>query len=417
MPGKLKNDRRYEIVELLRSMNILVVSQFYYPEPFRVSDICEELVARGHRVTVLTALPNYPEGEIYEGYKNKDKLDEIVNGVHVLRCNCRARHKGVLALGLSYISYAMKASAKVKTLKAEYDVIYLYQLSPVLMGLPAIRAKKLFHIPLYLYCLDIWPESIRDIFKSDSSLFYIAVLKLSRYIYRSADMIGVTSNSFISYLETICRVERKRIHYLPQHAEELYLSMDLSTRNNGIIDFMFLGTISKSQQLETVIEAVSLMNSQLPFLIHLVGTGAALEDIQKLVKTDKLESKVIFHGHHPLKEMLDYYRLADVCLLTLADDNGIGMTVPGKLQGYMAAGKPVIAAINGAAAEVIDKSGCGKRVPSGNAQALARLMTDFILHQEKYANCGQAGREYFLTHYTKKRFIDHLEKRLENLVV
>ena len=141
-------------------MNILVVSQYYYPEPFRVNEICEELVRRGNKVTVLTANPNYPDGEIYDGYQNKN-LKEVINGVTVYRCKCRPRYNGAINLALNYVDFVRQANKKIEKINEAFDCIYAYQLSPVTSCLPAIKLKKRKNIPLFLYCLDVWPESLR----------------------------------------------------------------------------------------------------------------------------------------------------------------------------------------------------------------------------------------------------------------
>ena len=141
-------------------MNILVVSQYYYPEPFRINEICEELVRRNHKVTVLTCNPNYPDGEMYDGYKNVNSK-EIIDNVIVYRCKCRPRHKGAFNLGLNYIDFVRQANKFISSIDEYFDCIYVYQLSPITSCLPAIKLKKKNKIPILLYCLDLWPESLK----------------------------------------------------------------------------------------------------------------------------------------------------------------------------------------------------------------------------------------------------------------
>ena len=141
-------------------MKILVISQYYYPEPFRINEICEELVRRGHAVKVLTMNPNYPDGEFYLGYSNVFSK-EMINGVEVLRCKAQPRHKGNISLARNYLSFVRYASKLIKKLSCEFDCIYIYQLSPITSCIPAIRYKKKYGITIFLYCLDIWPESMK----------------------------------------------------------------------------------------------------------------------------------------------------------------------------------------------------------------------------------------------------------------
>ena len=394
-------------------MKILVVSQYYYPEQFRINEVCWELARRGHQVTVLTGQPNYPAGEIFPGYE--DRFEEIHQGVRILRCKIRPRKQGNLNLARNYLSFLLSANRAIRKLKEEFDAIYVYQLSPITLAVPALKFKKRTGLPLYLYCLDLWPDSIRDVFKSTTSPIFKLMQAWCVRIYGGADHIGVTSEPFLDYLSEVCRVPMEKMSYLPQHAEDMLAENDLAAEDNGCTDFVFLGNVSFAQDLENVAKAVSLMKTEKPFLVHVVGIGPALEPLKESVRRLQVEEHFRFHGRHPISKMPDFYRLADACLLTLYDDNAAGATIPGKLQGYLSAGKPVIAAINGAAAKVIADARCGLRAPSGEANALAEIMTDFIEHPERYRQCGENGRRYFEENFSLDIFVTALEKRLEAL--
>lgn len=394
-------------------MKILVVSQHYYPEQFRITEICEELVRNGNQVTVLTGLPNYPEGEIYAGYENI--RCETINGVNIIRCKIRPRKKGTLNLALNYMSFMLSASRKVKSLE-KYDVIYSYQLSPVLSVVPAIKYKYKYKVPLYLYCLDIWPESIRDVFTSNKSVLYRVVKFISSNIYKKADLIGVTSRPFIDYLYSVCKVDKTKMEYLPQHAEDISAMGDLTTIDNRCCDLVFMGNVGLSQDLVTIVDAVTKVTTSREYKVHIVGDGSFLEELKKYVVEKNIEDKVIFHGHHSFNEMPQFYSLSDACLLTLAADSEIGMTVPGKLQGYLAAGKIVIAAINGAAKEVIEEAGCGICVPAGDSEELAKAFERFISNPNDFEECGVKGRKYYEKHFTLQNNVSRLEKSLQRII-
>lgn len=395
------------------ALKILVVCQYYYPEQFRINEVCQELVRRGHEVTVLTGQPNYPAGEIFPGYENR--FTETHNGVRILRCKIRPRKQGAVNLARNYLSFLLSANRAVKKLGHDFDVIYVYQLSPVTMAVPALKFKKKTGLPLYLYCLDLWPDSIRDVLPSTKSPIYRLMRAWCVKIYNGADHIGVTSPPFREYLHEVCRVPMEKLSYLPQHGEDMMRSGDLTARDNGCTDIVFLGNVGAAQDLETVARAVSRMRTDKPFCIHIVGIGSALESLKACVQELGVQEHFRFHGRHPITEMPDFYRLADACLLTLYSDNAAGSTIPGKLQGYMSAGKPVIAAINGAAAQVIREADCGICVSSGDAEGLAEALTDFIEHPERYSHCGSSGRRYFEEHFSLDIFVTSLEKRLEEL--
>lgn len=268
---------------------------------------------------------------------------------------------------------------------------------------------------MYLYCLDLWPDSIKDKIKNEKNPIFKVTSIISKMIYSAADMIGVTSKPFVDYLNSVCQISKDKIVFLPQHAQDIG-KMDISTIDNGIVDFVFMGNIGSSQDLDKVIEAASLLDNNLKFRIHIVGGGSALNCLKALVRKKDLEDKVIFHGRHPVSDMPQFYRLADACLLTLSSESAVGLTIPGKLQGYMSAGKPIVGAINGPAQEIINEADGGICVSAGDIKGLAQAMEDFIVNQHSYLKCGYNNREYYENNFTKERVVTMLEIKLKELV-
>lgn len=395
-------------------MKILVVCQHYYPENFQITDICEELVQRGHRVTVLTGIPNYPQGEIFKGYENGEHRYEMRNGVEIIRAKEIPRHKGLLHLGINYLSFCLFASIKALSLKRDYDVIYSYELSPILMVVPAILMKHLTGKGMFLYCCDLWPESC-EAFISSKSMFYKIIKYFSTKIYRQSDLVGIESEDFYDYFQKTHMIPAEKLLYIPQYADSAYLEQDFNQPHEGI-NFVFLGNVGKAQNLDCFVEAFSRVKTDKKFKVHIVGTGSYKDTLEDLVKKKKLEDTFIFHGRHPVEEMGKFYSIADACFMGLMGTSIIGHTIPSKLQGYMAAGKTVIAAINGAAGNVIREAKCGIAVEAGNAEALADALTDFIEHKEKYKDCGENGRQYFKAHFHKDIHIESIEHAMESLV-
>ncbi|MBT9175681.1 MAG: GDP-mannose-dependent alpha-(1-6)-phosphatidylinositol monomannoside mannosyltransferase [candidate division WS2 bacterium] len=396
-------------------MKILVVCQYYYPEQFRINDICEQLVEDGHYVTVLTGLPNYPKGNVPKEYQWGRKRKEVVNGVNVIRSFEIGRKNGVIGMALNYASYMFSASVKAMFLHKDFDIIFVYQLSPVTMVLPGIVMKKRLGKPLYLYSCDIWPESMKNILSDENGFIFKVVKRFSRYLYSQCDAITVTSKPFIKYFNQEHSIPIERISYIPQHAEDMYLQLDTSAVDD-ITDFVFIGNIGVAQDIECILDATERLKQIPKFKIHFVGDGSYLEKSKTIASSKGLNDIVIFHGRHPLDRMPDFYKIADACLLTLKAENLIGLTMPSKLQGYMAAGKAVIGAINGAAQEVIKESQCGLCVNAGDSKALAEAMKDFIESPVKYKSCGENGREYFKKHFTKDIYMKKLEEELNRLV-
>ncbi len=396
-------------------MNILVVCQYYYPENFQINPICDQLIKDGHKVTVLTGLPNYPTGIVPKEYRHGRRRDEILNGVHVIRCNEIGRKHGPVFLALNYLSFIISASIKIKKLKDSFDVVFVYQLSPVLMGIPAIKYSKKYNKPLFLYCLDLWPESLKMYIKSETNPLFKYIKKISNSIYKSCDLIAVQSTSFIDYFTEYHGIEKQKIMYIPAFADEAYLKQDFETTDD-CIDFVFLGNLGKAQNLLSILEAVELIKDVQNFKVHFVGDGSCLDDMKDFVKNNQLENIVTFYGRRPVSEMPDFYKKADVCLVSLKADNKTGLTLPAKVQGYMAAGKPILGMIKGSAKDVIEESGCGICVEPDDIEGFANAMKDFIEHKEKYSIAGKNGRDYFIKNFKKEIFMPKLENALAILI-
>lgn len=396
-------------------MKILVVCQYYYPEQFKINDICEQLVLDGHSITVLTGLPNYPKDKVPSEYKWGKKRKETIRGVDVLRTFEMSRGSNAIGLAINYLSYMVFASFKVLLMKKDFDLIFVYQLSPITMAIPAIIAKKIIKVPLYLYSCDIWPESMKNIISNENSFIYKLIKKISTYIYSQCDGIGITSKPFYEYFNEEHSIPLSKISYIPQHAEETYLNIE-EPDNNGTINFVFMGNIGIAQDIDCIINAVYEIRNEFNFKVHLVGDGSYLEKSKLIINDKGLSNHFVFHGRHPLDKMPKFYELADACLLTLKGDSLVGLTMPSKLQGYMAAGRTVIGAINGAAQQVIRESKCGVCVNASDYNALSMAMKDFIENQDNYNNCGKSGREYFVKNFTKEIYIEKLNYQFSKLM-
>ena len=356
-------------------MKILVVCQHYFPEPFRITDICEELVRMGHQVSVVTGLPNYPEGYIYEGYKDKSKRHENINGVEVHRTFTIGRRHGIVWRFLNYYSFMLSSSAYVSRLSNDYDVVLVNQLSPVMMAKAGVKYKKKNGKKLVIYTLDLWPDSLTVGGIKRGSFIFKHYHNVSKRTYKSADKILVTSKEFVEYFDSEFGI--KDVEYLPQYSEAIFDPKTCEKTPDGFIDLMFAGNIGKAQSIDTVIRAANLTKDIENIRWHIVGDGSELENCKKLAS--ELDAKnVIFHGRKPLEEMPKYYAMADAMLVTLYKNDVISKTLPGKVQTYMAAGKPIIGAIDGEAALVINESNCGLCGEAENAEKLAENVRAFM---------------------------------------
>ena len=397
-------------------MRILVVEQIFYPVDFQVNDVCLQLANDGHEVTVLTGLPNYPAGVIPKEYRYGKKRTVIWHGIKIIRCFEIPRKKGVAGMIANYFSFCISAALKALLMKEKFDVVLAYETSPVLMAYPGEVYAKKNKIPLLLYCCDIWPEVVKTMVSDEESIIFKVAKRISTSIYKRADLLAVQSKGFYDYFREVHNYDVDKLRYLPQYADSSYLDQDLSADENGVIDFVFLGNIGIAQDIGSLINAVEKIKGISGFHVHLVGTGSYYETAVRLVKEKQLENLITFYGRQPYAKMPVFYKLADVCLATLQADSVISLTIPSKVQGYMAAGKPIIAALSGFARDVIEESGSGIAVAPGNTDELAEAMKKFILYPQKYKNCGNSARTYYRKHFTKEKYMKSLYMYLDEVM-
>lgn len=403
-----------------KKMKILVVCQYYKPEPFRISDLCEEMVKRGHEVTVLTGVPNYPEGVIYDGYGKGRKKDEIINGVRVHRCFTIARRTGAVYRFLNYYSYAVSSSLNVLLNRCrpsdggEYDVVFVNQLSPVMMAYAAMLYKKKHNKKLVLYCMDLWPESlVAGGIKRDSVVFRM-FHKVSEKIYKSCNRILVTSRMFVDYIADQFGIDKRKITYLPQYAECLFDEVEAKSERKQTVDFMFAGNIGEMQSVSTIIKAAEIVENKTNgyaqrSFFHIVGSGTALETLKKTVSERGIHN-VRFYGRKPVDDMPKYYSMADAMLVTLAADPVLCLTLPGKVQSYMAAGKAIIGAIDGEARIIIEDAECGYAGKADDADELAENILKFMsLNEEERRRFGENARAYYQANFERDKYMKKIE--------
>ena len=389
-------------------MKILVACQYYAPEPFRISDICEALAEQGNDVTVVTGTPNYPEGELYPGYEKGARSDEVIGGVRVHRCPLIPRKSGAVYRFLNYYSFVWSSRRYLRKMKEDFDVVFVNQLSPVMMAEGALAWAKRNHRRCVLYCLDLWPESLLAGGIGQGSPIYQLFLRISRRIYRSADGILVSSRGYAEYFREKFQIENVR--YLPQYAEDLFGELPQPTEEKQTVDFLFAGNVGSGQSVETIVEAARLLKNERTIHIHIVGGGISLEKCRILAEG---LPNITFYGRQKLEQMPRYYAMADVFLVSLMKDPVLSMCLPGKVQSYLAAGKPVVGAIDGEAARVIREAECGMCAPAEDPETLAELIRRMAAQPELRKQYGENARRYYRAHFQKEKFISDLAAVLQ----
>ena len=393
-------------------MKILIISQRYWPENFRINDIAESLVSSGHDVTVLCGLPNYPKGYIFDDYKHGNNRIQQHNGVKIIRAKEIGRRNNIFFRFLNYYSFPYFANKIVKSLDSDFDIVLINELSPIMSSIPGIKYAKKYNKPLLMYEMDLWPESLLAGGIKKDSFIYNHYKKVSSKIYSSCDKILVSTHEHIAYIKSLPNCQNLNIDYLPQYADTLFEESNFGNEDNGVIDLMFAGNIGKAQSVDTIIKAAALLKNDSRFKFHIIGSGSELENVKKLANELKTDN-VIFYGQRPLEDMPKLYNIADIMLVTLEDKPYANMTIPGKVQSYMASGKPIVGCINGSCCSFIENNGIGFCCQSGDSEALANLIRNIDF--EKARIIGKHAKEVYFEKYNKSIFIDKLIETLESL--
>lgn len=393
-------------------MKILLIAQLYYPENTRITDIVESLVKRDNEVTVLTGLPNYPNGYIFNEYKKRKNRKEVRNGVNIIRCKVFPRRHNLLARVINYYSFPLFASKLIKALDKDFDVVLAIQTSPIFMVKPAIKYAKKYHKPLVMYGMDLWPESLLAGGISPKSLVYKYYKGVSSRLYSKFDKILISTKEHIDYIKSLPKCANLDIEYLPQYAESIFEDSSYEHIDNGIIDLMFAGNIGKAQSVDTIIKAASLLKDDSRFKFHIVGNGSELNNVKKLA--EKLETdNVVFYGQRPLIDMPKMFQLADAMLVSLEDKSYANMTIPGKVQSYMAMAKPIIGSINGSTAKLIFDEQIGYACKAEDEYALASLIKS--LHSNELVKIGKHALDVYKNKFSKNSFMETLINELKKL--
>ena len=389
-------------------MKIQVISEYAYPDNFRVNEIIETLTGMGHGVRLITGLPDYANGYVPAEYKRFKNRKEYALGAEIIHIPSIERRTGVVRRILNYMSFMVNSSLyALFSSKRDFDVIFVNETSPIFQLLPGIIWKKKTGKKLVLYCYDLWPESMKAWNVTENNLMYRITKKFCVWLYSKCDVIAITSRPFSEYLVNECRVPDEKIYYLPQFATDEFADIAASYEENNCIDFLFAGNVGAVQNLDVILDAVSLVKEE-GYLVHIVGDGSELVRLMQKAKDLQLEDKIVFHGRFPASEMKRFYAMADCFLATLRGGDFIGKTLPAKVQSYLSVGKPIIGAIEGAGADTIRDACCGEAVNPNDAEGLAEIIRHVITDFEKYKQSGKNARTFYEKNYTKEIFMANL---------
>ena len=395
---------------------ILVVTQHFWPENFRINDIVEGFLQDGIAVDVLCGLPNYPKGEWFPGYSAAGPFEEEWHGARLYRCKEVPRRGNTsVNIFLNYVSWPWYAAHALHRLPGGYDAVFCFNTSPVLMCWPAIRYAKKHHISFTNYVLDIWPENLYSVLNVKNKILRAIAQGVSDALYKKADRLIAMSEPLQQRLCQRTGMPPQKIAVIPQYCEDFYAvpqpDAALQAQFGGRFNLVFTGTFTPAQSLETVITAVQDARSRGADMLHLllVGDGMSRAALEAKVKELHAEDAVTFYGSVPATDIPKFTALADASIVCLSDSPDLGLTVPAKVASYMAAGKPVLASMDGAGNAAVAAAG-GLSSPACDAAALAdNLLALTRMDAAQRAAMGQSAKEYYLAHYRRSELLRKLE--------
>ena len=398
---------------------LLVISQHYWPETFRITDICESFAEKGIEVDVLCGLPNYPLGEFFEGYSGNGPFEEKRNGVNIYRAK-EIRRKGNTSLRilLNYISFPFFALFRMRSLlKNKYDAIFSYETSPVFMAYPALRFAKKTNTPCTVYVLDLWPENLFASFTIKSKFLRNILTKASIWHYKKADRLIAMSPTMQQQLLLSTEKNIKDITVIPQYCEDFYaerpaVRQDILTFfKSNAFNIMFAGNISPAQSLDTLVYAAKEVEKNLPGGVHyvIVGDGMYKQTLEALCTEHGVSQLFTFTGQFPSTDIPVFQSVTDA-LFGALNKTMQGITIPAKIASYCAAGKPMLISMNGEGALVVNNAQCGYSSPAEDAAALAENIQKMaLLSKKELQQMGENGFDYYKAHFKKDILLNQLE--------
>jgi glycosyltransferase involved in cell wall biosynthesis len=405
-------------------MRLLVVTQYFWPETFRINELVTEFSERGHEVTVLTGWPNYPDGQVFEDYRRSPQAFARFKDVPVVRVPLMPRGQGGLRLMLNFTSFALSASVLGlwKLRGRSFDAILVYEPSPITVGIPGAVMRAVKRAPMALWVLDLWPETLKavGVVKSDQLLRVVGWLV--SWIYKRCDLILAQSRSFMGHIARLAPKDA-RIEYFPAWADDVFAANQPVTPAAevplapGVFTVLFAGNIGEAQDFPAILDAAERLRERSDIRWVIVGDGRQSDWVNQQIEQRQLTGKVLMMGRHPLERMPSFFAHAHALLVSLKDDPIFAMTIPGKLQAYFGSGIPVLAMLNGEGAQVVQEAQAGLVSPAGDGAHLALQVARLAeMDMADRQRLGDNGRRFGAEQFDRLAAMNRLQAWLASLV-
>lgn len=398
------------------SKHILVVSQYFYPENFRINDMCDEWVERGYQVTVITGIPNYPQGKFYKGYGFFKRRIEVINGVNVIRIPIVPRGKRKSTLILNYCSFVISGWFWKIFTRIKANLVFIFEVSPMTQALPGIWYAKKRKIPCFLYVTDLWPESVEFATGIKNRFIITSIQKMVDKIYKKSTRILTSSRGFINPIQAR-GVSIDKIEYWPQYPESIYQPVQVNQNENtllpqdGIFNITFAGNIGYAQGLSVLVEtAILLKSNSVKVRFNIIGDGRYKNELINLIELSSTIEYFNFIDRKAPSEIPKYLAVSDVAFISLNNAKVFEYTLPSKLQSYLACGVPILASANGELSNIIIESQAGLCSSAGNPNDLAKNITTLMNYSiQDLKNMGTNGLKYSERYFDKNKLLNRLD--------
>lgn len=401
-------------------LRVLIANQYYWPENFRINDIAKTLIKKGIEVEVLTGKPNYPRGEIFDGYRVWGYQRQTHEGVRIHRVPLIPRGNGRVRLALNYLSFILSGLFLAPWLlrRNKYDVIFVNGTSPILQAIPAIFLGWLKDCPVVLWVQDLWPESLSATGYVKNKFILKSVEYLVRFIYRHVDLLLVQSESFIAPVSALA--SGTPVKYYPNSVDASFsvsatVAVPDVPRLGQAFSILFAGNIGTAQAVEVIVEAATLLKDHSDIQFVVLGDGSRRDWMLQEANHRNLPNLHI-PGHFPVETMPGFMQKASVLLVSLADQEIFAATIPNKIQAYLAAGRPIIASLRGAGSRLVLEAKAGLAVPPEDASALAdAVLMLYGMTAIEREQMGLQGQAYFRTHFDHDHLVEQLINHFDNV--